>query len=98
MADSEDTKQPRRNLDDRLKSLRERSEQAAARAEERAAETPRQMFLPGMDEFMRALPNPVADSSLFAPVARGARKMHTGSVLASRLNTGSSQKTENKAR
>ena len=87
MADSEDTKQPRRNLDDRLKSLRERSEQAAARAEERAAETPRQMFLPGMDEFMRALPNPVADSSLFAPVARGARKMHTGSVLASRLNT-----------
>jgi hypothetical protein len=40
-----------------------------------------------MDEFVRSLPNPVADSSLFAPVARGAKKMHAGALLASRLNT-----------
>lgn len=48
---------------------------------------PEQLFLPGMEDFMRAMPNQVADSSLFAPVARGARKMHTGTMLASRLNT-----------
>jgi len=62
--------------------------EASSEAEEqKAADMPRQMFLPGMDEIMRALPNPVADSSLFAPVARGAKTMHAGSVLASRLNT-----------
>ncbi len=83
MADSENTKRRR----DPLAWVKEKAAEAAAGAEQRAAETPRQMFLPGMDEFMRALPNPVADSSLFAPVARGAKKMHTGSVLASRLNT-----------
>ena len=84
MADSEDTKQPRRNLDDRLKALRERSEQAAERAEGAAAETPRQLFLPGMDELMRAMPNHIARSSLFAPVAPGRKKMHDGTVLVSR--------------
>ena len=62
-------------------------EASSEAAEQKAADTPCQMFLPGMDEIMRALPNPVADSSLFAPVARGAKTMHAGSVLASRLNT-----------
>jgi hypothetical protein len=37
-----------------------------------------------MDEFMRAMPNHIARSSLFAPVARGRRKMHDGSILQSR--------------
>ncbi|HRM83045.1 MAG TPA: plasmid replication initiator TrfA, partial [Acidovorax temperans] len=46
--------------------------------------TPRQMFLPGMDEFMRAMPNHIARSSLFAPVARGRRKLHDGTILQSR--------------
>ena len=81
MADSEDTKQPRRNLDDRLNSLRKRGAEAA---EQKAAETEKQMFLPGMDEFMRAMPNHIARSSLFAPVARGRRKMHDGTILQSR--------------
>lgn len=83
MAEKEDTKGKR----DPFEFIKQKAAEVAAKAEQKAAETPRQMFLPGMDEFMRALPNPVADSSLFAPVARGARKMHTGSVLASRLNT-----------
>lgn len=42
------------------------------------------MFLPGMDEFMRAMPSHIARSSLFAPVARGRKKMHKDTVLVSR--------------
>lgn len=72
---------------DALARIQARAKEAQQRQEEQAAETPRQMFLPGMDDFMRALPSPVADSSLFAPIARGVKKMHTGTVLASRLNT-----------
>ena len=45
---------------------------------------PVQMFLPGVDEFMRAMPSHIARSSLFAPVARGRKKMHDGTVLVSR--------------
>ena len=41
----------------------------AAEGRARAAETPRQMVLPGMEEFMRAMPNQVARSSLFAGIA-----------------------------
>jgi hypothetical protein len=56
---------------------------AADKAKQEAV-TPFQMFLPGMNELMRAMPNPVARSSLFAPIARGNRKMHSGTVLVSR--------------
>ena len=84
MADNEDTRQPRRNLDDRLKALKERGAQAAQRAEQTAAETPKQLFLPGMDEFMRAMPNHIARSSLFAPVARGRKRLHQDTILQSR--------------
>ena len=54
--------------------------------EKKAAETPHQMFLPGMDETLRAMPNQIALSSLFAPVARGKRKMHAGTVMVSRAD------------
>ena len=87
MADSKGTAPRRKTLDELLEMTKQRGAAGRETAEQKAAETPRQMFLPGMEEFMRALPNPVADSSLFAPVARGAKKMHAGAVLASRLNT-----------
>lgn len=74
-------------IEEHLIWTRQKSANAKAAAEKKAAEEPVRLFLPGMDEFMRALPNPVADSSLFAPVARGVKKMHAGAVLASRLNT-----------
>lgn len=61
----------------------EAQERAAVKAETEAA-NPQQMFLPGMDEFMRAMPNPVARSSLFAPIARGKKKYHDQTVLVSR--------------
>ena len=43
-----------------------------------------QMFLPGLEGFMRAMPNHIARSSLFAPVARGKKKIYKDAVLISR--------------
>jgi hypothetical protein len=61
--------------------------QAIQEAAEQAVEaTPVKMFLPGLDEFMRAMPNHIARSSLFAPVAPGRKKMHDGTILASRVD------------
>lgn len=80
MADIEDTKSKR----DPLEWVKQKAAEVAAQAEQKTAETPRQMFLPGMDEFMRAMPNHIARSSLFAPVARGRRKLHDGTLLQSR--------------
>ena len=62
----------------------QKAAEAAAQAEEAAANTPRQMFLPGLEEFMRAMPNHIARSSLFAPVAAGRKKIHKDTVLVSR--------------
>ena len=45
---------------------------------------PSKLFLPGLSEFTRAMPNHIARSSLFAPVARGTKKIHKDIVLASR--------------
>ncbi|MEM5449093.1 hypothetical protein [Paraburkholderia guartelaensis] len=39
-----------------------------------------------MDEFMRAMPNHLARSSVYAPVARGRKRIHKGSVLVSRAD------------
>ena len=80
MAEKEDTKGKR----DPLEWIKQKAAEVAAQAEQKAAETPRQMFLPGMDEFMRAMPNHIARSSLFAPVARGRKRMHKDTVLQSR--------------
>ena len=82
MAESDDTKS--KSKLDPLEWVKQKAAEVAAQAEQKAAETPRQLFLPGMDEFMRAMPNHIARSSLFAPVARGRRKMHDGTILQSR--------------
>ena len=84
MADKEDTAPRRKTMDELLERAKQRGAAGREVTEQKAAETPRQMFLPGMDEFMRAMPNHIARSSLFAPVARGRRKMHDGSILPSR--------------
>lgn len=60
------------------------AEEAQSRLEQKAAETPKQLFLPGMEDFTRAMPNSIARSSLFAPVAKGKRKHHDGTIIASR--------------
>ena len=59
----------------------------AAKAQvKRETVQPQQLFLPGMDEFMRAMPNHIARSSLFAPVAPGRKKIHDGTILVSRCD------------
>jgi hypothetical protein len=52
--------------------------------EEHEAKRPRQLFLPGLGEFMRTMPNHIARSSLFAPIARGRKKYHNRTVITSR--------------
>ncbi len=71
---------------DALARIQARALEAQQRQEGKAAETPRQMFLPGLEEFMRAMPNHIARSSLFAPVARGRKRMHKDTVLVSRAD------------
>jgi hypothetical protein len=53
------------NKDNRgsLDWIKSKAAEAQDKAKKRMAETPRQMFLPGMEELMRAMPNPVARSS-----------------------------------
>lgn len=41
----------------------------------------KQHFLPGLEEAMRAMPNHIARCSLFAPVARGRKKLHKAALL-----------------
>lgn len=48
------------------------------------SQEPQRMFLPGLERFMRAMPNHIARSSLFAPVARGTKKIYKDAVLISR--------------
>lgn len=45
---------------------------------------PQRMFLPGSKEHLRAMPNHIARSSLFAPVARGRKQVYRDAVLVSR--------------
>ena len=84
MAENKDTSSRRKTLDELMEFALVRADRAREAAENKAAETPRALFLPGMDEFVRAMPNHIARSSLFAPVARGHRKLHDGTILQSR--------------
>lgn len=84
MANGKDNAPRRKTLDELLEMTKQRAAAGSEAVERKAAETPVQMFLPGMDEFMRAMPNHLARSSLFAPVARGRKKIHKDTVLVSR--------------
>lgn len=69
--------------------VRQKAAEAAERnagKEAQKSATPQQMFLPGFEDFMRAMPNHIARSSLFAPVARGRKKIHKDSILVSRAD------------
>ena len=82
MAENKHTK--RRS--DPLEWVKQKAAEVAAKAEQKAAETPRQMFLPGMDEFMRAMPNHIARSSVggasctMARSCRAVEMLKSGSV------------------
>ena len=78
MADSENTKSKRNSFD----FIKQKAAQVAASAEQRAAEMPRQMFLPGFD--IGAFPNHLNRSSFIAPIARGRRKRHQQAEMVTR--------------
>lgn len=69
----------------RIPGLEARAAEARSRIDVRnEAIEPRQLFLPGLESFMRAMPNHLARSSLFAPIARGRKTIHKDEVLVSR--------------
>ena len=78
MAKNEDTKSKR----DPLEWVKQKAAEVAAQAEQKAAETPRQMFLPGFD--IGAFPNHLNRSSFIAPIARGRRKRHQQAEMVTR--------------
>lgn len=82
MADNKDNAPRRKTSDELLKALKERAEAGRQAAEQKAAETPKQMFLPGFD--IGAMPNHLNRSSLIAPIARGKRKTHSQTVMVTR--------------
>lgn len=65
-----------------LEGAKARGRAASKSAEQLAAGTPRQLFLPGFD--IGAFPNHLNRSSLFAPIARGPRKFHRQTVMVTR--------------
>lgn len=67
-------------------SLFEYVESKAGNQEVKAATVAVPVFLPGLEDFMRAMPNHIARSSLFAPVARGRKRIHKDTVLVSRAD------------
>lgn len=76
MADDKDTKR------DPLAWIKQKAAEVTATAEQKAAETPVQMFLPGFD--VGAFPNHLNRSSFIAPIARGVRKFHRQTEMVTR--------------
>jgi hypothetical protein len=68
-------------FDEIIKKIQARAKENSAKKDEKAAETSVKIFLPGMNEVMRAMPNYLARGSIFAPVARGRKKMHNDTVF-----------------
>lgn len=89
MADEKNTVPERKRTPFEILAERTARSKAAIQAaqdatEEATMETQKKIFLPGLDELMRAMPNHIARSSLFAPVAPGRKKIHKDTVLVSR--------------
>lgn len=82
MADSENTAPRRKTLDELLEKTKQRTAATSEVAEQKAADKPRQMFLPGFD--VGAFPNHLNRSSFIAPIARGRRKRHQQTEMVTR--------------
>jgi len=70
------------SIDSSIAWLKERTAAAAKAVEQKAAEQPKQMFLPGFD--VGAFPNHLNRSSFIAPIARGRRKFHRQAAMVTR--------------
>ncbi len=82
MAGNKDTAPRRKTLDELMQFAQERAARGREAAEQKAAETPRQLFLPGFD--IGAFPNHLNRSSFIAPIARGRRKRHQQAEMVTR--------------
>ena len=82
MAENEDTAPRRKTLDELMQFAQERAARGREAAEQKAAETPRQLFLPGFG--IGAFPNHLNRSSFIAPIARGRRKFHRQAAMVTR--------------
>ena len=82
MAETEDTKPRSKSFDELMTGIRERAVKRQETTEQKAAETPRQLFLPGFD--IGAFPNHLNRSSFIAPIARGRRKFHRQAAMVTR--------------
>ncbi|MGB6096554.1 MAG: plasmid replication initiator TrfA [Comamonas thiooxydans] len=71
-------------MSDSIAWLKQRTEEVQAKVEKKVASRPAELFLRGMSEFKRAMPNQIARSSLFAPIARGHRKQLIETLLVTR--------------
>lgn len=79
---SQDSSLPSKRLQSRL----EKMQSAAIERRPSIAEVPKLLFLPGLGAFSRAMPNHIARSSLFAPVAKGPKRLYVEAVLVSRAD------------
>lgn len=82
MTENKDTAPRRKTLDELLEMTRQRGTAGSEATEQKRAETPRQMFLPGFD--IGAFPNHLNRSSFIAPIARGRRKFHRQTEMVTR--------------
>lgn len=74
-------------MEDSFEWLKQRADEAQAHAEiQQAARKPVELFLRGLDDQRRAMPNQIARSSLFAPIARGRREQLTEALLVTRAD------------
>lgn len=71
---------PPQDLDESLSPV-ERVKRKVAQAKAKGQIPTAQHTLPGLEEAMRAMPNHIARCSLFAPVARGRKKLHKDTLL-----------------
>lgn len=74
-------------MEDSFEWLKQRVYEAQAYTEPpQVARKPVELFLRGMDDLRRAMPNQIARSSLFAPLARGRREQLTEAQLITRAD------------
>lgn len=82
MAGNKDTAPRSKTLDELMQFAQERAARGREAVEQKAAETPQQLFLPGFD--IGAFPNHLNRSSFIAPIARGRRKFHRQAAMVTR--------------
>jgi hypothetical protein len=75
---------PKRSYEEVMALIKARGAKVQAEADKAASEAPKQLFLPGFD--IGAMPNHLNRSSLFAPIARGKRKLHHETVMVTRAD------------